>query len=134
MIDLDERLESSSTFVTDLRLCQVRLSNNAAFPWILLIPKRKEISEIVDLNDIDQQLLMSEIVLASRVMRHIFHPGKLNIAALGNIVPQLHVHIVARYQDDIAWPDPIWNNGIYEIYDEQLKAKRLMRLRDAFDD
>jgi len=87
---LDPRLESDSTFIIDLDLSQVRLSHNAAFPWILLIPQHEGISEILELTPHDQQVLMQEIVLSSHVMQHLFQPTKLNVASLGNVVPQLH--------------------------------------------
>lgn len=129
---LDPRLESDSTFITALELCDVRLSHNAAFPWILLIPRHDGISEIIDLSPTDQQLLMQEIVLASQVLQQLFQPTKLNVANLGNIVPQLHVHMVARYNSDKAWPHPIWNSGINDAYDPKAKFERITQLKDAF--
>lgn len=131
-IPLDPRLESDSAFIISLELCHVRLSHNAAFPWILLIPQREGVSEIIDLKPIDQSVLMSEIVLASHVMQHLFKPKKLNIASLGNIVPQLHVHIVARHETDRAWPNPIWNRGVDIAYDPETKSERVAQLKDAF--
>jgi diadenosine tetraphosphate (Ap4A) HIT family hydrolase len=129
---LDPRLESDSTFITTLELCDVRLSHNAAFPWILLIPRHDGISEIIDLDTSDQQLLMKEIVLASQVMQQLFQPTKLNVANLGNIVPQLHVHMVARYNSDKAWPHPIWNCGINDAYDPKTLDERIAQINDAF--
>jgi diadenosine tetraphosphate (Ap4A) HIT family hydrolase len=129
---LDPRIESDSTFIVNLDLCEVRLNHNAAFPWILLIPKEKGISEIIDLAPSNQPLLMSEIVLASQVMQRLFQPTKLNIASLGNIVPQLHVHIVGRYDTDKAWPHPIWNSGINIAYDPHAKRARIAQLKDGF--
>ncbi len=115
---IDPRLENSSSFVCDLSLCQVRLSHNAAFPWILLIPKAEHCIEITDLSRSDQHLLISEINQASKVMQCIFSPNKLNIATLGNVVPQMHIHIIARYTTDPAWPNPVWNT-ISKDYSEQ---------------
>lgn len=109
---LDPRLESNSSFVINLTLCQVRLSHNAAFPWLLLIPQREKTIEIIDLSTSDQSLLMQEIALASQVIKTLFQPDKLNVASLGNAVPQLHIHIIARYQTDKAWPNPIWNTAV----------------------
>jgi diadenosine tetraphosphate (Ap4A) HIT family hydrolase len=131
-ISLDPRLASDSTFVADLELCQIRLSHNAAFPWILLIPQRKEVSEIIDLNANDQKILMQEIALASEVMQSIFHPTKLNIASLGNIVSQLHIHIIARYHMDPAWPHPVWNSGVESVYDLKEKEECITRLKATF--
>lgn len=129
---LDPRLESDSTFIIDLSLSQVRLSHNAAFPWILLIPQREGIAEILELSTYDQQVLMQEIVLASHVMQQLFQPTKLNVANLGNVVPQLHVHIVARYNHDKAWPHPIWNSGVSTVYDPKIKSERMSHLKDTF--
>lgn len=131
-MQLDPRLESDSTFITALELCDVRLSHNAAFPWILLIPRHDGISEIIDLSFSEQQLLMVEIVLASQVMQHLFQPTKLNVASLGNVVSQLHVHVVARYDRDRAWPHPIWNSGIHLVYDPKTKLERIAQLKVAF--
>ena len=129
---LDPRLESDSTFIIDLDLSQVRLSHNAAFPWILLIPQHEGISEILELTPHDQQVLMQEIVLSSHVMQHLFQPTKLNVASLGNVVPQLHVHIVARYDHDKAWPNPVWNSGVSAVYDLKIKNERLSLLTETF--
>lgn len=129
---LDPRLEKDSTFVIALELCDVRLHHNAAFPWIFLVPRREGICEIIELTPSDQHLLMEEIGVASQVMRHLFQPTKLNIANLGNIVPQLHIHIVARYDYDQAWPNPIWNSGINLSYDSKSKIERIAHLKDEF--
>lgn len=128
---LDHRLDSESTHVIDLPLCQVRLSHNAAFPWILLIPKKDGLVELIDLNSEDQQRLMQEIAVASQVMRQLFHPTKLNVANLGNIVPQLHIHVIARYATDMAWPGPVWGERS-ETYDPAVKLERLKTLKEAF--
>lgn len=131
-MNLDVRLEESSTFVTDLDLCQVRLSHNARFPWALLIPKAEGITEIIDMPPASQLRLMMEISLTSRIMRKLFSPDKLNVAALGNVVPQLHVHVIARYKDDEAWPNPVWNSGIESAYENGELEKRISLLQEAY--
>ncbi|HEY1096744.1 MAG TPA: HIT family protein, partial [Alphaproteobacteria bacterium] len=131
---LDARLETDSHFVIDMELSQVRLSNNAAFPWVILVPKRPDVVEIIDLDDGDQQLLWSEIAMASRIMKRLYQPKKLNVANIGNKVSQLHVHVVARYEDDQAWPGPIWNSGISESYDPQDLQEKLLTLQSAFNE
>lgn len=110
---LNEELAKNSRFVTDLTLCEVRIQNEARFPWILLVPKRDGIEEIIDLSEADQEQLLKEIRLASEAMQQVFDPDKLNIGTLGNIVRQLHVHIIARYETDLAWPNPVW--GYFEL-------------------
>jgi len=131
-MNLDPRLESDSTFVTDLDLCQVRLSHNASFPWIILIPKRENMSEIMDLENADQQLLVQEIAHSSKVMQKLFGSFKLNVANLGNVVAQLHIHIIARYDTDEAWPGPVWNSGVSETYDTQALNDRVIKIKLAF--
>ena len=126
---IDPRLEADSTFITALRLCQVRLHHNAAFPWLILIPQQERLFEIIDLSPSDQQMLMQEIVLTSQGMKRLFLPTKLNVANLGNVVPQLHVHIIARYKDDQAWPGPVWNSGVNRAYDPELLLERITQLK-----
>jgi diadenosine tetraphosphate (Ap4A) HIT family hydrolase len=106
--ELDHRLNGDSLPVTDLDLCSVRLMNDARFPWLILVPRRSGMVEIFDLDDDDQQQLHLEIRRCAEVLRAHFKPDKFNLAALGNQVRQLHVHLIARYVDDAAWPDPIW--------------------------
>ncbi len=129
---LDPRLEQDSTFVYNLTLSEVRLSNNAAFPWLILIPKRKQMVELIDLTIEDQEQLLLEIRQTSQIMQALFRPKKLNIAALGNIVPQLHLHVIARYEQDLAWPNPVWNSGITQHYTEHEKQERIQTLIEAF--
>ena len=97
-----------SHLITDLKLCSIRLIDNAKFPWIILIPKRKNINDISELNSKDQMLLMKEIVHCSKLMKKIFKTKKLNVEKIGNIVPQLHIHIIARNKKDSTWPLSVW--------------------------
>ncbi|QIZ20208.1 HIT domain-containing protein [Candidatus Pelagibacter giovannonii] len=97
-----------SHLITDLKLCSIRLIDNAKFPWIILIPKRKNINDISELNSKDQMLLMKEIVHCSKLMKKIFKTKKLNVEKIGNIVPQLHIHIIARFTKDSSWPLSVW--------------------------
>ena len=98
----------SSYYINDLKLCTVRLIDNSKFPWIILIPKRKGINDISELTAKDQLLLMKEIVHCSKLMKKIFKTKKLNVEKIGNIVPQLHIHIIARYKTDSSWPLSVW--------------------------
>ena len=97
-----------SHLITNLKLCSIRLIDNAKFPWIILIPKRKSINDISELNSKDQILLMKEIVHCSKLMKKIFKTKKLNVEKIGNIVPQLHIHIIARSTKDSTWPLSVW--------------------------
>ena len=97
-----------SHLIADLKLCSIRLIDNVKFPWIILIPKRKNINDISELNSKDQMLLMKEIVHCSKCMKKIFKTKKLNVEKIGNIVPQLHIHIIARFINDNTWPLSVW--------------------------
>ena len=105
---LHKKFSKSSHHLLDLKLCTVRLHDNSKFPWIMLIPKRKNINDITDLNSKDQMLLMREIVFSSKIMKKLFKTSKLNVEKVGNIVPQLHIHIIARYKKDSSWPLSVW--------------------------
>ncbi len=98
----------SSHYIVDLKLCNIRLHDNSKFPWVILIPKRNKITDMSDLNSKDQILLMKEIVYVSKVMKKLFKTTKLNIEKIGNIVPQLHIHIIARRKKDSSWPLSVW--------------------------
>ena len=98
----------NSHLIIDLKLCSIRLIDNAKFPWIILIPRRKNITDISELNSQDQMLLMKEIVHCSKLMKKIFKTKKLNVEKIGNIVPQLHIHIIARSTKDSTWPLSVW--------------------------
>ena len=108
MFKINNKFLKSSYHIADLKLCSVRLNDNSKFPWLILIPKRKNITDISELNSKDQILLMKDIVSASRLMKKLFKTSKLNIEKIGNIVPQLHVHIISRKKTDSSWPLSVW--------------------------
>ena len=117
-----------SHLIADLKLCSIRLIDNAKFPWIILIPKRKNINDISELNSKDQMLLMKEIVHCSKLMKKIFKTKKLNVEKIGNIVPQLHIHIIARSTKDSTWPLSVWViKG--KPYSKVLLTKTIIRLK-----
>jgi diadenosine tetraphosphate (Ap4A) HIT family hydrolase len=105
---LDPRLAGDTVPVTDLALCRVLLARDANYPWLIMVPQRAGLVEIVDLGEADRIALMQEIAAVSEALRASVPCDKLNVAALGNSVPQLHVHVIARQHDDAAWPGPIW--------------------------
>ncbi len=105
---LNRKFLKTSHHLIDLKLCTIRLNDNSKFPWIILIPKRNKITDISDLNSKDQTLLMKEIVYVSKVMKKLFKTSKLNVEKIGNIVPQLHIHIIARSKKDSSWPLSVW--------------------------
>jgi len=105
---LHKKFLKSSHHIIDLQLCSIRLNDNSKFPWLILIPKRNKITDMSDLNSKDQVLLIKEIVFVSKIMRKLFKTSKLNVEKVGNIVPQLHIHIIARYKKDSSWPLSVW--------------------------
>lgn len=127
---LDSRLEADSIAITDLALCHVRLMNNARFPWLLLVPKHSDAREITDLPEDDQLQLMREITHASSILQDFTGADKMNIGALGNMVPQLHVHVIARFTEDAAWPNPVWGTG-GDAYPPQDAEALVAKLQEA---
>lgn len=112
---LDKILENDCFLIKDLELSKLLLMNNKLYPWLILVPQRPDMMEIIDLNCNDQQTLLKEINYVSKIIKNIYKPDKLNIANLGNIVSQLHIHIIARYKNDNSFPKPVWidNNRTY---------------------
>ncbi len=105
---LHSTLEKDTISIGDLPLSRVLVIKDANYPWLLLVPRRADVIEIIDLNEVEQAQLMTEINRVARVLKEVTKPDKMNIAALGNVVPQLHVHIIARRTSDAAWPRPVW--------------------------
>ena len=106
---LDPVLERDTTTIGDLVLCRLLLSRDANYPWLLLVPRWKGANEIIDLDNAEQARLLSEIADTSRALKAETRCDKLNVAAIGNVVAQLHVHVIARFRNDAAWPKPVWN-------------------------
>lgn len=129
---LDTRLERDSVWLADWSLCQVRLHKDSNYPWYILVPQRNDIVEIIDLTVLEQQQLWQESALLSTWLREVFKPAKLNVAALGNIVSQLHVHHIVRYTDDSAWPEPIWGKVPAKPYPDAALDNLAHRFRQAF--
>ena len=131
MSEVHRKFLKSSFHITNLKLCSIRLFNNKKFPWIILIPKRKGITDITDLKSKDQIILMKEIVFSSKVMKKVFKTKKLNVEKIGNIVPQLHIHIIARYKNDLTWPLSVWvKKG--KIYSKENLNLILGKLKKVF--
>lgn len=108
---LHPQLERDTIFLGDMALSRVLIIKDANYPWLLLVPRRPAIVEIIDLDEVEQAQLMVEIARAGRVLKEVTQCDKLNIAALGNAVPQLHVHLIARRKTDAAWPKPVWGEA-----------------------
>ena len=125
LFELHPRLDADTFFLADWPLCRVLLMNDARFPWLILVPRRAALRDFDDIASGDKMTFLSEIDLASQALRSVASAEKLNVAALGNMVPQLHVHVVARFADDAAWPAPVWGVGEAEPYVPEV-AQELM--------
>ena len=121
----------NSHFIVELKLCSIRLIDNCKFPWIILIPNRKKVTDITELNLKDQILFMKEIVFCSNKMKKLFKTSKLNVEKIGNIVPQLHLHIIARTKNDSSWPLSVWVVKS-KSYKKNERLKILKRLKKVF--
>ena len=130
---LDPRLAGNSRAIGDLPLAHLRLVDNLAFPWVLLIPRRTAIREIHELTPTDQSQLIAEASHVAAGMQAAFKADKMNVAALGNAVPQLHVHVIARWAGDICWPGPIWAGHEERPLSACQWAARESHIRAIFD-
>ena len=122
---LDDRLVKDTIHLLELPLCRFLLMNDRRFPWLILVPRYNDLSEIHDLGNKDQTTPISEVTVATRALEKLFQPEKINVAALGNMVSQLHVHVIARFEEDEAWPNPVWGIGKSESYSRN-QRKRLV--------
>jgi diadenosine tetraphosphate (Ap4A) HIT family hydrolase len=129
---LDSRLAADTLPVGDLELSSVLLLNDARFPWFVLVPRIPDASEITDLSDEQAVRLMREIRIATAVMVELAKPDKVNVGALGNIVTQLHVHVVGRFRSDPAWPGPVWGHGTRNPYPDHAATALIERAAHLF--
>jgi diadenosine tetraphosphate (Ap4A) HIT family hydrolase len=125
---LHPQLAKDTHFVSDLPLCRVLLMDEARYPWFILVPRRVEIREIHELSQDERNQLWAESDQISRALLHLYEPDKLNIASLGNMVPQLHLHHIARFQTDAAWPAPVWGKFVPQAYEPAVAAQRLQTM------
>lgn len=133
MFTLDPKLAADTATLGDLPLCRVLLMNDSHWPWLILVPRREDATEICNLEVVDQHRLIDESTQVSHVMQRLFEPDKLNVAALGNQVRQLHVHHIARYRHDPAWPAPVWGRLKAEPYSPDALTALTGRLAAAID-
>ncbi|WP_447595561.1 HIT family protein [Aquipseudomonas campi] len=125
MFMLDTRLQQDTVLIGDFPLCRVLLMNDANYPWFILVPRRADVSEVFHLSNADQAGLWAETTHLAEVLRDVFSADKINIATLGNVVGQLHMHVIARYREDMAWPAPVWGRHPAVPYtDAQIMAIR----------
>ncbi len=128
---LDARLAADTHSVTDLALSRVLLMNDARFPWVILVPRRANCSEWLDFSNDDQRELLQEQLGVMSVLQELTGAHKLNVANLGNMVRQFHLHIVARFETDAAWPGPVWGQGVREEYSDNEAQALIAALKQA---
>lgn len=128
---LHPQLAADTVPVGDLPLCRVLLSKDANYPWLILVPRRPGIVELIDLAPADRAALSAEVDAVSRALKAITECEKLNVAALGNVVPQLHVHVIGRRHSDAAWPKPVWGAAPAKVYDPAVRDGFVTALRRA---
>ncbi len=121
---LHPRLAADTHVMGDLPLCRVLLMNDARFPWLILVPRRAGLHEMADLPPEDAPAMMNEIRLVSKALRDVLSPDRINVAAIGNMVDQLHVHVIARTTSDPAWPGTVWGHGGAKPYDDPALLRR----------
>ncbi|WP_395681663.1 HIT domain-containing protein [Dokdonella sp.] len=128
---LDPRLAGDTHLIGELGLSRLLLMDDARYPWLILVPRIAGARELFDLDGSDRATLLAELDTVGRALETLLRPDKFNIAALGNVVPQLHVHVVARYSADAAWPRPVWGIGERVPYEGGALARRVAELREA---
>ncbi len=129
--ELHPQLAADTHPLASLALCDLRLMDDANYPWLVLVPRIAGARELVDLDAGQRHQLTDEIDHVARALRRAVQPFKLNVAALGNLVPQLHVHVIARFEDDPAWPAPVWGRVAARPYTPDALVSRIRQLDDA---
>jgi len=130
--ELHPRLAADTFVIGELALCRLLLMNDCRYPWLILVPRREALRDFDDVPMADKPAFHREIDFASAVLRHETRASKLNIGALGNMVPQLHVHVVARFEGDEAWPGPVWGFGVAKPYAADAATQLIARLARGF--
>ncbi|WP_244474019.1 HIT family protein [Rhizobium sp. Leaf321] len=127
---MDGRIARDSDLIATLDLCQLRIQNDSRWPWLVMVPQRADMTEIFELSEADQAHLAAEVNQVAAALKEITGATKINVGALGNIVRQLHVHVIARFEGDANWPGPIWGYGSAEPYDGEKRQALMNRLME----
>jgi diadenosine tetraphosphate (Ap4A) HIT family hydrolase len=131
MFALDSRLQQDCLLVGDFPLCRLLLMNDSNYPWFILVPRREEVSELFQLDADDQRQLWQETTLLAETLKDIFAADKMNVATLGNVVSQLHMHVIVRRREDASWPAPVWGRHPAQPYSEQQAGQVVDKLRSV---
>lgn len=130
---LHPQLAKDTLPLLDLQLCRVLLMKDATYPWVILVPRRDGLREMHQLTEMDQQTLMREITHTSAKLQAAFDADKMNVAALGNMVPQLHIHVIARFEGDAAWPGPVWGAVDPSAYSDEALFYTGQKIKEALE-
>ncbi len=131
MFALDSRLQQDCLVIGDFPLCRLLLMNDSNYPWFILVPRREEVSELFQLDADDQRQLWQETTLLAETLKDIFAADKMNVATLGNVVSQLHMHVIVRWREDASWPAPVWGRHPAQPYSEQQVGQVVDKLRSV---
>ena len=131
--ELHLTLAKDTVEIARLDLCRVLLIRDRTYPWVVLVPEREGLRDLDDLNETDRVQAMAEIDRVSKALKTLYRPHKVNVAALGNVVEQLHIHIIARFKDDPAWPGPVWGAVDATDYDDDTRTQTVARLRQQLN-
>lgn len=131
--ELHPTLANDSVEIARLDLCRVLLIRDRTYPWVVLVPERENLRDLDDLNEVDRVQAMAEIDRVSKALKDVYQPHKINVAALGNVVEQLHIHVIARFVDDPAWPGPVWGAVDPTDYDNEACTQAVERIRLALN-
>ncbi|MDU9406437.1 HIT domain-containing protein [Pseudomonas sp. zfem001] len=131
MFALDSRLQQDCLVIGDFPLCRLLLMNDSNYPWFILVPRREEVSELFQLDADDQRQLWQETTLLAETLKDIFEADKMNVAMLGNVVSQLHMHVIVRRREDASWPAPVWGRHPAQPYSEQQAGQVVDKLRSV---
>ncbi|WP_370319878.1 HIT domain-containing protein [Oricola sp.] len=134
VFEIDPKLKSDTFPVADIGLCRLLLMNDSRFPWLILVPQRSGVAEVHDLSPLDQTMLTFETVTVSENLKRLTGCHKINVAALGNQVRQLHMHVIARFTEDAAWPNPVWGSGPAAPYEKDAAETFIADLKAGFVD
>jgi diadenosine tetraphosphate (Ap4A) HIT family hydrolase len=116
----------------DLPLCSALLEDEKNYPWLILVPRRLALTNLLSVAEEDRSQLWDEVWMAQQVLSDLFHPTQLNVASIGNKTPQLHIHVIARFSSDLAWPHTVWDHPVRAAYDQEQKDLIVLQLREAF--
>ncbi|OFW80473.1 MAG: hypothetical protein A2887_05050 [Alphaproteobacteria bacterium RIFCSPLOWO2_01_FULL_40_26] len=133
MFILDPKLELDTFFISDLKFSRLLLMNDVNYPWLILVPRKHDVIELIDLSFDEQIELLREINLVGKILQEHFFVEKLNIAALGNVVKQLHIHIIGRKKNDITFPKPVWGNAAIKPYAEKDAQEIILKIKSCLD-